>query len=126
MYRQIDGNVIYGLRTVNCGEIYEFDACDPVNPMRNLIIEVLRPEKHNPKAQIICYYLWDVDKCTKIELTIYRNLEQGRLGSELYYFKGRNDIQHYRSSNHPDFTKLPNKYKKYVNYLMTYFNQIFS
>ena len=125
MHRIIGGDTIYGLKTVNRGEIIEFDSADPVNPMRNLIVERLNPEKHNPNYQILCYYIWDTNNCTKIELTIYRDLECGRLGSEIYYFKTKNDLQHYRSSNHPDFRKLPQKYKQYVNYLMPYFNQIF-
>lgn len=124
MFRPIEGKDIYGLRTVNCGEICEFDACDPINPMRSLILEVLRPEKHNPHAQIICYYLWDTDKCTKIELTIYRR-DDGTIGSEIYHFKNRNELQHHKSSNYENFIKLPKKYVKIIEYLKPYFIEVF-
>ena len=92
MYTYIGGNEIYGLHTVNCGEIIKLDTCDLVNPMRELILEVLRPEKHNPNAQIICYYLWDVEKMNKIELTVYR-LSDGTMGSEIYHFKNKKPIE---------------------------------
>lgn len=125
MYQQINTKEIYGLRTVNCGEVIEFDTCDPVNPMRNLIVEVLRPEKHNPNAQIMCYYTWDTDKCIKVEITIYRDLKTGMLGSEIYYFHGKHDLQHYRSSNHFMFKKLPKKYVMLVKHLQQAFTEIY-
>ena len=124
MFKPIQGNEIYGLRTVNCGELYEFNVCDPVNPMRNLILEILKPEKHNPHAQIACYYLWDTDKCNKIELTIYR-LDDGTIGSEIYYFKSRTELQHHRSYNYPNFNKLPKKYSRIISYLRHYFIEFF-
>ena len=125
MNKFVGGNEIYGLRTVNCGEIYEFDICDPINPMRNMMLEILRPEKHNPYAQIVCYYLWDTTKCAKIEITVYK-LDDGTVGSEIYYFKNQSATQHYRSSNHPNFVKLPKKYQSLIKYIQQGFNEIYN
>ena len=46
---------IRGLRTANCGELVEVKTVeDPLYNGRPIIVEVLRPEKHNPTHQIIC------------------------------------------------------------------------
>ena len=124
MYNVIDTNEIYGLRTVNCGEILEFDDPDLVNPMRNLMIEVLRPERHNPNAQIICYYLWDTHTCTKVEITVYK-LSNGTMGSEIYYFRSKGALQHHKSYNFPNFFNVPKKFQYIVRYLTQIFNEVY-
>lgn len=124
MFKQIEGKTIYGLRTVNCGELYEFNVCDPINNNRSLILEILKPENYNPHAQIVCYYLWDSEKHTKIELTIYR-IDDGTMGSEIYYFKNKDELQHFRSSNYENFVNLPKKYTRIISYLRHYFIEVF-
>ena len=103
---------IRGLRTVNCGEILEVTVEDPLYEGQPIIVEVLRPEKHNPTHQIVCYYYIDNKTGHKVEVTIHRNLETGNIGSEVYFFDSKESIQYYTSRNYDDISKLPKKYLK--------------
>ena len=70
-------------------------------------------------------YVYMGCKLNKIELTLYK-LEDGTYGSEIYYFKNKDTAQHYRSSNYPNFQKLPKKYMQYMGYLKPCFTAIFN
>ena len=112
--KRIDTNrEIRGLRTANCGEITEVAGVeDPLYEGQPIIVEVLRPEKHNPTHQIVCYYYIDNKTGNKVEVTIHRSLETGNIGSEVYFFDSKESIQHYTSRNYDDIRKLPKKYLK--------------
>lgn len=121
--------VINGLNTVNCGEIIWLDAQDPVNKKLRLGVEVLRPEKHNPNAEIMCYYFWDsaLNKGVgaKIELSIYRVLDKNKWGAEVRYFTNAKDLHPYRSVVYSEFIRMPGKYYELVKYLHKYFRMIY-
>ena len=117
---------IRGLRTANCGEIVEVKTVeDPLIKGVPIIVEVLRPEKHNPTHQIICYYLFDKKLGSKVEITLYRDITDGTIGSEIYYFHGREDTQHYRSMNYTNLNKIPNKYIAIIKQLNVSMHEIF-
>lgn len=117
---------IRGLRTVNCGEIVEVKTVeDPLCNGRPIIVEVLRPEKHNPTHQILCYYLFDKKLGSKVEITLYRDITDGTIGSEIYYFHSKEDIQHYRSMNYTNLNKIPNKYIAIIKQLNVSMHEIF-
>jgi hypothetical protein len=108
---------IRGLRTVNCGEIVTLNNVE--DPLRNgepLIVEVLRPENHNPTHQIVCYYYINKEIGSKVEVTLAKNITNNTLSSEVYFFKG-NDIQHYRSKYYADIKNVPLKYFKILDQL---------
>lgn len=117
---------IRGLRTVNCGEIVEVKTVeDPLIKGVPIIVEVLRPEKHNPTHQILCYYLFDKKLGSKVEITLYRDITDGTIGSEIYYFHSKEDIQHYRSMNYINLNKIPNKYIAIIKQLNVSMHEIF-
>lgn len=117
---------IRGLRTVNCGEIVEVKTVeDPLIKGVPIIVEVLRPEKHNPTHQILCYYLFDKKLGSKVEITLYRDITDGTIGSEIYYFHAKEDIQHYRSMNYTNLNKIPNKYIAIIKQLNVSMHEIF-
>ncbi len=117
---------IRGLRTVNCGEITEVKTVeDPIYKGQPIIVEVLRPEKHNPTHQIVCYYCIDSKTGNKVEITLYRSLENGNIGSETYFFDSKDSIQHYTSRNYDNMHKLPTKYIKIVAQLNKAMYEIF-
>ena len=116
--------IINGLRTANCGEIQELNLVDPIRKTRNIKVEVLRPEKHNPYCQIICYYFLN-EKGSKVEITLYKNLKDGIYGSEVYFFKNADETQHYRSMNYVGLRNLPIKYEPIVCTLVTAHKMIF-
>ena len=109
---------INGLSTVNCGIIKQFKVYDPIRKEDTITVELLYPEKHNPRAQIVCYYFMDKDTNSKIEITVYKMLDTKIYGSEVYFFKNRSETQHYRSRNYISFAGIPNKYKGIVNSLL--------
>lgn len=125
--------VIRGLRTVNNGEIVQFNRKDLFNNSwifsnnseYKISLEVLRPEKHNPDYQIICYYFWDIKLNAKIEVTLYRNIKTNIWGSEVYYFKNREALQHYKSRNYVNFVELPGKYYTIIKWIHPCFIEIF-
>lgn len=117
---------IRGLRTANCGEIVEVKTVkDPLIKGVPIIVEVLRPEKHNPTHQILCYYLFDKKLGSKVEITLYRDITDGTIGSEIYYFHAKEDIQHYRSMNYTNLNKIPNKYIAIIKQLNVSMHEIF-
>ena len=117
--------MVHGVGTVNSGIMKEFDVEDPIYKGRKLVLEVLKPEKHNPYAEIICYYYWDTKLKSKVEVTLYRNLKTKTMGSEVYYFRDKKDTQHYYSRNYENFIKMPEKYYRIAQYIEPYFRQIF-
>lgn len=109
---------IRDLKTVNCGEIVEVKTVeDPLLRGETIIVEVLRPEKHNPTHQILCYYYFDNKLSSKVEVTLYRDITNGAIGSEVYFFHSKEDIQHYRSAHYTNFCKVPSKYIKIIGQL---------
>ena len=126
--------VIRGLRTVNNGEIIQFNKKDLFDSNwvfdgksnNKIALEVLRPEKHNPDYQIICYYFWDIKIQAKVEVTLYRNIRTNTYGSEVYYFKDKDSLQHYRSRNYPNFVELPGKYYTIIKWIHPCFMEIFN
>lgn len=116
--------IINGLQTANCGEIKELLLYDPIRKTNKLVVEVLRPERHNPYCEIICYYFLNENR-NKVEITLYKNLKDGTYGSEIYFFKTASDTQHYRSMNYINLVGLPKKYEPIVNELFAAHKQIF-
>lgn len=117
---------IRGLRTANCGEIVTIKNIeDPLFKGQPIIIEVLRPEKHNPTHQIICYYLFDKKLGSKVEVTLYRDITNGAIGSEIYYFHNKEDTQHYRSMNYVGLNNIPDKYLLIISQLSKAMYEIF-
>lgn len=118
--------IIHGMSTVNCGEIKQFNGvADPIYKGRQLVLEILEPKNHNPNTQIVCYYYWDTKLDAKVEVTLYRHIKDKTWGSEIYYFKGAKESQHYYSRNYPNFIKMPKKYYDIIKYIHPYFIQIF-
>ena len=125
--------VIHGLNTANCGEVIQFKKKDMFDSNWNItnnsdmhvVLEVLRPEKHNLECQIVCYYFWDKKQNIKVEVTIYKNIKTGRYGSEVYYFKDKKETQHHRSRNFPNFVKMPAKYYDIVKWIHPCFLEVF-
>lgn len=125
--------VIHGLGTVNCGEVKEFKGKDLFdrnwklsnNSDLHVVLEILRPEKHNPGFEIVCYYYWDKEIEAKVEVTIYRDIKTRKMGSEVYYFKGAKESQHYRSRNYPNFIGMPKKHYDIVKWIYPYFLETF-
>lgn len=117
-------SMIRDLKTVNCGEIISIPHKDPLTN-ETLYLEVLRPEKHNPTHQIICYYLFDKKLGSKVEITLYRDITDGTIGSEIYYFHSKEDTQHYRSMNYTNLNKIPNKYILIISQLNKAMHEIF-
>ena len=117
---------IRGIRTVNCGEVVTIRTIeDPLFKGQPIILEVLRPEKHNPTHQIICYYLFDKKLGSKVEVTLYRDITNGTKGSEIYYFHSKEDIQHYRSMNYTNLKNVPNKYLSIISQLNKAMHEVF-
>lgn len=120
-------SMIRDLKTVNCGEIISIPHKDPLTN-ETLYLEVLRPEKHNPNCQIVCYYLWKnsykKSLPKKVEITLYRR-KDGTWGSEVYYFRTKMDIHHYYSRNYENFIGMPKDYYDIVKWIHPFFLQIF-
>lgn len=117
---------IKGLTTVNGGEIFNCNGFpDPFYSNHNLQVEILRPENHNPNTQIICYYYWDTEKAQKVEVTLYRDIHTGSMGSEVYRFRSMDSLQHYYSRNYKNFIGMPRKYYDIVQYIHPIFIKIF-
>lgn len=111
---------IRGLRTVNCGEITEVAGVeDPLYEGQPIIVEVLRPEKHNPIYLILCYYYIDNKTGHKVEIALNRNIKTKSIGVEIYFFEDKDSIQHYTSRAYNDISKLPKKYLKIAKRLNT-------
>lgn len=116
---------IRGLATANCGEIVTINNVeDPIVTGEPIIVEVLRPEKHNPTHQIVCYYYFDKKLNSKVEVTLYRDITNGNIGSEVYFFKG-NNIQHYKSANYVKLNYMPMKYANIITQLNKALNSVF-
>ena len=117
---------IRDLRTVNCGEIMELKTIeDPLVKGASILVEVLRPEKHNRDYQIVCYYYFDKKLCSKVEVTLYRNIINGKIGSEVYFFHSKDETHHYRSMNYTNLNKIPNKYIAIIKQLNVSMHEIF-
>lgn len=125
--------VIHGLSTVNCGEIRQFNKKDIFdsnwritnNSDWHVTLEILRPEKHNPDCEIVCYYFWDKKQNIKVEVTLCRNIKTRKWSSEVYYFKTKQDIQHYRSRVFPGFVDMPSKYYDIIKWIHPCFLEVF-
>jgi len=125
--------VIHGLTTVNGGDIKQFNKRDIFDYNWNLtdksdnhvVLEILYPKKHNPNAQIVCYYFWDKKASRKIEVTIYRVITTGEWGSEIYYFKNKESLQHYQVRHYRNFANMPEKYYNIVKWIHPCFLEIF-
>lgn len=117
--------MIHGVGATNNGEYKEFNTEDPIYKGRKLVLEILRPEKHNPNTEMVCYYFWDNKIKAKIKLTLYRHLNNKTMGSEVYYYKDRQDIKHYYSRNYINFVKIPEKYYDIIKYIEPYFREIY-
>lgn len=120
-------SVIGSLKTVNCGEIVTIPDKDPFTH-GPLYLEILRPEKHNPNCQIICYYFWK-NTCKKsapkkVEVTLYKR-KDGTWGSEVYYFRTKESLQHYWSRNYENFIGMPKEYYDIVKWIHPYFIKAF-
>ena len=102
--------------TVNSGTVETFNVPDIINKNQPLQLEII---KHNPKYAIIAYYMLEkTDKgIVKTEVSVYRNLENGIEGSEIYKFRGADKLHHYYSRNYPRFVGLPSKYYTIVKYI---------
>ena len=120
-------SMIRDLKTVNCGEIISIPHKDPLTS-ETLYLEVLRPEKHNPDCQILCYYFWQHDSFRraprKTEVTLYRR-KDGTWGSEVYYFRTKESLQHYWSRNYENFVGMPKEYYDIVKWIHPYFVRVF-
>jgi hypothetical protein len=99
-------------RTVNGGVVINLE---------DLQLEVLSHKFHNPNCNIICYYYFDGS--AKIELTYFKDIATGRDGHEVYFFKGRDGLQHYRSRCYT-IDSLPMKYRLLAAELRDKFNVI--
>ena len=125
--------VIHGLTTVNGGEIKQFNKPDIFESdwslsdksSRHLVLEILRPEKHNPYCQIVCYYFWDRKESRKVMVTLHRDIRNNTWGSTVYYFKDAKSLQHYHSRNYNNFVGMPQKYYDIVHYIHPNFIEIF-
>lgn len=118
---------IRGLRTVNCGEVKTLKNIeDPIFKGKDITVEILRPNKHNPEYQIICYYYYDDKIGAKVEVTLYRCISRIDFGSEVYFFKNKDSLQHYRSMNYNASHKLPKKYRDIVYKLYEVLNTEFN
>lgn len=113
------------LSTVNSGEIVKFNVQDIFIKNKQLELEILRPEKHNKNMEITCYYFWDNKQKIKVEVTLYRSKDKKQYGSEVYYFKSKNSIQHYRSRHYINFVGMPKKYYDIIKYIHPYFLSIY-
>ena len=120
-------SMIRDLKAVNCGEIISIPHKDPLTS-ETLYLEVLRPEKHNPNCQIICYYLWKngykKSSPKKVEITLYRT-KDGIWGSEVYYFKTKMDTHHYYSRDYENFIGMPKDYYDIIKWIHPFFLKIF-
>lgn len=125
--------IIHGLNTANNGEIIQFNKKDMFDSNWNITnnsdwhvtLEILRPERHNPECQIVCYYFWDKRQQIKIEVTLYKNIKTGKYGSEIYYFKNKYDTQHHKSRNFPNFAGMPKKYYDIIKWIHPCFIEVF-
>lgn len=120
-------SIINDLKAVNCGEILSFAHKDPLNS-QTLYLEVLRPEKHNPNCQIVCYYFWQKAHGSKsprkVMLTLYRT-KDGIWGSEVYYFRTKLCLHHYYSKNYEKFVGMPKDYYDIIKWIHPIFIEIF-
>jgi hypothetical protein len=117
-----------GCTTVNCGIIKVLNERDPFIPEYPMMVEVLRPENHNPYANIVCYYYWDKENCRKVEVTISVNFKvksKPRVVSEVYFFHSKTDSQHYTSRVY-NLDEVPAKYSKIIALLKIAYNIEFS
>lgn len=112
------------MRTVNCGDIMTFNIKDPILNKNTITVEVLYPEKHNPTHQIVCYYFLNENR-NKVEITIHRDIRSNTYGSEVYFFKNKEDTQHYRSMNYSDINKTPIKYREILKSLYIVHKELF-
>lgn len=104
------------IKPVNCGIIKAYNMVDPIYKNTNLKLEVLYPQNHIKNYEIVCYYFID-EQGRKIEITISRNIKTRKYSSEVYYFKGPQDLQHYTSRCYPNFVGMPKKYYDIVKYI---------
>ena len=86
-------------------------------------------EKKNLKKiyatyQIVCYYFLNENR-NKVEITIHRNIRNNAYGSEIYFFKNKEDTQHYRSMNYSDISKTPIKYREILKSLYLVHKELF-
>lgn len=125
--------VIHNLTTVNGGEIIQFKKKDMFNQNWNktnksdwhVTLEILRPENHNPHAEIVNYYYWDKQLGAKIEISLYRYKESGKMGADVYYFKKADSPQHYTSRHYEGFANMPEKYYEIIKWIYPCFIEVF-
>jgi hypothetical protein len=108
-----------GCTTVNCGIVRSLNIPDPMRPDHNAEVEILRPENHNPHANIVCYYYWDAEATRKVEVTlavVNKNPYKPVIQSEVYFFYSKTESMHYTSRVY-SLDKLPKKYDNILKLL---------
>ena len=100
-------NYVNGCRTVNCGL---------VKIVQGKEVEILSYEISRHMSNIVCDYFMENGK--KVELTYHGN------GHEIYFFKNRQEVHHYRSYN-KKFDELPEKYWEKAQKLISIYKEVF-
>jgi hypothetical protein len=98
---------VNGLRTVNCGLVTTIQGKE---------VEILSKDISGHFSDIVCDYF--VEDGKKVELTYHGS------GHEIYFYKNRNDVQHYRSFR-MNYVDLPNKYKERADKLISIHQEYF-
>lgn len=128
MYKEINTNgMIYDMHTVNTGHILSTDYSDPLFTNRQLVVEAMHHTEHNPNFDILAYYYWDEKEHRKIEVTLYKDINNSNnIGSGVYFFKGKSELHHCHSKNYVGLIRQPEKYNDIVKWLDPLFTEVFN